>query len=162
MQKSRLKGLWSHYGCYCAHGPECFVEVVDSAFHAGVCVSAHLSQLSHMISICFAQATGAAPPVTLVTVLLGHLPWHQPMAFSCSAQILELMPVIPRQLLGVVNAWPTLRIIKALLPGIKLSTLLGLFSYTFVSGGRFRGRQIPESSLMKIQRMVEVGRNLWN
>lgn len=107
-------------------------------------------------------AAGAAPPMTSVTVLLGHLPRHRPLASSSSAQILELMHVVPRQLLGVVSAWPTLRTIKALLPGIKLSTLLGLFSYTFLSGGRFRGRQIPECSLMKIHRMVEVGRNLWN
>lgn len=108
------------------------------------------------------QAAGIAPPMTSVTVLLGHLPWHQPMAFSSSAQILELMPVVPRQLLGVVSAWPNLRTIKALLPGVKLSTLLGLFSYTFLSGGRFRGTQISMCSLKKIHRMVEVGRNLWN
>lgn len=108
------------------------------------------------------QATGIAPPMTSVTVLLGHLPWHQPMAFSSSAQILELMPVVPRQLLGVVSAWPNLRTIKALLPGVKLSTLLGLFSYTFLSGGRFRGTQISMCSLKKIHRMVEVGRNRWN
>lgn len=76
------------------------------------------------------MSESAPPPMTSVTVVLGHPPWHQPMATPRAARTLTLPPVALRRLLGVISARPSCGALTSLLRGVKLSIPLGLFAYT--------------------------------
>lgn len=67
--------------------------------------------------------TSAPPPMTSVTVVLGHPPWLRPTACPRAVWTLMVPPAAPRQLLEVV-VWPSHGALKFLLPRIKLSICL--------------------------------------